>query len=514
MKEVNKYNMSIFDKYKPVTPTASSSIFSKYTPVSVSTDGAAERAKRISMAATQAPSFTDSLLENIPIIGGGFQASRRAQQIMDASKEPLNKPSPIISDSQNVKALGAVGDFLTESTIKPIVKGATTASIGALGAGLKNTFGGAKLSEPLELPWVGNINPNANTPQQNVGLATDFASGFANVVAPYKSAGGAFLRGGVQSAAKEAEYNRNATAGDIVGQGVIGGGLSAALSPQAFRAYSNTANSMSSGLYNKVLQSSDKQLKSGINLGQELKNRGLAGTTKQLSEQVDDIGKTALKTRTKLFKNNPNFVNTDDIINQIDDFAGKQTPAPGTTQRFNSLKDRIVTDIKAKGDRISLADLTKLKSALQSEAKSAFGTEGSQGKELYKGISNVVKRAAEQADDTGKLANLNKDIRFSLTAKPKLDKVLERARNRQVLSFGDAMTTAPGAAVGALLGGVGGAGVGAIAAPVIRQALNTNFVKSGAAKTLANIAKTNIAGDRLGILSQGLMNSFRRKPLN
>jgi len=130
-------------------------------------------------------------------------------------------------------------NIVTEGTIKPIVKGALTASAGAVLSPVQNVIpGGKRGDEPMELPWVGNINPNANTPGQNVGLAADVWLSYLNIVAPIRQTVASKgiirqgMRAGGQAMAKELEYDADTTTGEVLTAGAIGGTVG--MAAQAF----------------------------------------------------------------------------------------------------------------------------------------------------------------------------------------------------------------------------------------------------------------------------------------
>jgi hypothetical protein len=116
----------------------------------------------------------------------------------------LDYLNPIGEHGYLKNAFVPAANLASEATIKPLAKGGATVSVGALAAGIRGAQGQA-MNEPMNVPWLGNINPNANTALQNVGLAGDVAMAGANLLYPFKSAAQGFLRGGAQSASKELE---------------------------------------------------------------------------------------------------------------------------------------------------------------------------------------------------------------------------------------------------------------------------------------------------------------------
>jgi hypothetical protein len=125
--------------------------------------------------------------------------------------------------------LGTAANILTEATLKPIAKGAATAIIGPIMAASRETITGQGLTEPIEIPWIGNINPNTQTPAQLTGLAGDFWLAYQNLVNPVMAttASRGILtqgaRSALQSAAKELEYNREASPLSVGVAATIGG---------------------------------------------------------------------------------------------------------------------------------------------------------------------------------------------------------------------------------------------------------------------------------------------------
>lgn len=119
---------------------------------------------------------------------------------------------------------------LAVSTVKPLVKGAAMASAGgimssnqALGAQMAGKSAQeieAERRKPIDLPWVGNINP-ATSPLATAGTAIDFGSTAANL-AVFKGVGQAALRGAVQGAAQDWENNPNSNVISTLGNAATG----------------------------------------------------------------------------------------------------------------------------------------------------------------------------------------------------------------------------------------------------------------------------------------------------
>ena len=198
--------------------TLTEKITTKYPEYQAQVDIQPIKTQKAVSSATNTPSFIDNAVEGIPGLGQVFKTARIGNNIFNAAQS--KGPAPSAADT--------IVDSMSESTVKPLVRGAATASVGPLIAAGKQALTGKGVNEPVNMPWIGNINPSANTGLQNLGVAADFGSGWANMVAPYKSALGAFGRGAAQSAAKEAVYNPKADAGSLATQGLIGGGISAA----------------------------------------------------------------------------------------------------------------------------------------------------------------------------------------------------------------------------------------------------------------------------------------------
>lgn len=152
------------------------------------------------------------------------------------SDQPQSVKDQINAQYDVPKNIDTAAQFVTESTVKPIAKGAATVSIGsakslydrlnAIAQGKSDAEIDKEASKPLNLPFVGQVNPNANTPMQNVGLAADVGSGYMNMMTPYQSLRGAIGRGALQSGAKEMEYNPNATPLSIGANAAVGGAIS------------------------------------------------------------------------------------------------------------------------------------------------------------------------------------------------------------------------------------------------------------------------------------------------
>lgn len=112
---------------------------------------------------------------------------------------PLNSPV-INTGSEEVSSPNPITQSITGAgeSLKTLAKGGLTASIG----GMSGTIAGDK---PVNVPWVGNINPQANTPLQNVGLAANFGVTALNPLKPTSSIWGAGVRAGTQSVGQALE---------------------------------------------------------------------------------------------------------------------------------------------------------------------------------------------------------------------------------------------------------------------------------------------------------------------
>lgn len=127
-------------------------------------------------------------------------------------------------------AVSLTANMATDS-VKPLVKGAAMASAGgimssnqALGAQMAGKSAQeieAERRRPIDLPWVGNINP-ATSPLATVGTAVNFGSTAANFAVPFKGVGQAALRGAVQGAAQDWENNPNSNVISTLGNAATG----------------------------------------------------------------------------------------------------------------------------------------------------------------------------------------------------------------------------------------------------------------------------------------------------
>lgn len=145
-------------------------------------------------------------------------------------------------------AAGAVANFATEGTIKPILKDIAQVP-GAAVANLRGAVAGAQkpwfseeakqasdqaVAEPVNVPWLGNISPYAKNSEGgvdplktavNIGAkGTEAGVATLNMMNPASSVPQAIVRGGLQAAANEAQ-NDNASIQSVAGSGVVGGTL-------------------------------------------------------------------------------------------------------------------------------------------------------------------------------------------------------------------------------------------------------------------------------------------------
>jgi len=139
----------------------------------------------------------------------------------------LGNPGAMIGNAIGSNA-GMIGNAILDSTIKPFARGAATASVGPLIAGGKQLATGQGIEEPIDVPWLGNINPNANTPLEQVGVAGDFGMSAANMFIPSTKVGVNALRGGIQAGSQAAQED-DATAESILASGAFGAATSAAM---------------------------------------------------------------------------------------------------------------------------------------------------------------------------------------------------------------------------------------------------------------------------------------------
>lgn len=440
---------------------------------------------------------------------------------VSTSQQPgfLDYLNPVGEHGFIKNALMPAANMASEATIKPIAKGAATVSYGALDAGIKGAQGQA-INKPLNVPWLGNINPNANTPMQNVGLAGDVAMAGANVLNPYTSMVQGGLRGAAQSAAKELEYNPNTNFGNVATQAGIGGALGAITSPQALEGIGNFLKGRSSVLYDKVFKpkvnvhtGSMDEVTIGFKpdgspikgtVGQAAQEQGLWGTYGQMTNKTAKDQASQYAARNALYESHPNsYVRSDDILSALDDAAAKIEVPLGKQQQFSNFLDNVKADTRLQpGGAFNLQTANDLKSAMYKEVGNAYGYESSATKEIDKALARVLKDAIETQAPAVK--NMNLAMGMNQEILPYLSKGV--AKGSPKTWWGTSLLATTGAAPGAILGGglgaATGAGVGAGGYLAVK-ALQTPFMRTLRGATQNALGDTLKSAPIQGLASMG-----------
>lgn len=388
---------------------------------------------------------------------------------------PVGEYGPFSQKGFAGQAFLPAANLVSESTIKPVAKGAATVSVGALASGIKGAQG-QKMDEPMNVPWLGNINPNANTPLQNVGLAGDVALGAANLLSPYKSMLAGGLRGAGQSAAKELEYNPNPTIGGVATQAGIGGALGAITSPQALEGAGNFLKGRATKLYNKVFKpkvnvhtgdfertiigyADDGSPIMGTP-GEAAQEQGLWGGYQTMADKTAGNQSRVIQQRAVLYNQNSNAViKAEDIKDSLDEIIqkGEITVPIGKQQQFDNFVKNIKADTRlADGKILTPQVASDLKTAINKEAGNAFGYESTATKEVDKALGRVLKESIEKQIPAVRSLNVQYGMNKELL--PILNKGIKSGSYKP--GWGTIMAGTTGGTAGAVLGGVPGAAIG------------------------------------------------------
>lgn len=174
--------------------------------------------------------------------------------------QPQNTPPPNlgaqIGQAQDQGAFNAIkntADFLSNGILKPIVRvpfmGATGVSED-IAAATQPNWTASDAAAPVNLPWLGDVNPNSGTLNSDGTLNTfkgvqrmgatggEGVVAAANLVNPTGNVGTNILRAGAQGALHEAQ-NPNSTAGSIAASGGVSAATAAILGPVLNKVFGN-----------------------------------------------------------------------------------------------------------------------------------------------------------------------------------------------------------------------------------------------------------------------------------
>lgn len=422
------------------------------------------------------------------------------------------------------KALLPAADVLTQSTVKPLIKGAATASVGPIIAAGQQALTGQGVDQPINIPWIGNINPQANTPLQNVGLAGDFGVAASYALAPYTSALQGAGRFGAQSAAQELEYNKEATPESVGTAGIVGGAIGALTSPQALSAIGKGFKKAGERVYSSIIKTPAKA-KTGVaevvigltpkgepvkgTIGKGLMERGIHGSTERIQDTVLKKNALVIAQRKAVYDASKIKIKAKDIIDKFDEAVAKIKPAPGKRQAFDNAVIAIKSDLQAGPKAYSLTEASNLKTSIQHELQSVYGYQSNAIKEADKALGRVIKESIETIAPGVKSQNV--DLGFYKSALKEIGKAVASGKNKPTTGLGyvDLFLASVGAGAGSVFGPVG-SGVGAVGFPLaggVIKGMRTPLAKTGravlynkAGNLLQNQVTQELAGR--GVLSQ------------
>lgn len=428
--------------------------------------------------------------------------------------------------AQNMPSAGQVADYASESVAKPLVKLAAVpagSAINTAKAGYNFVKAGGPfnpnaetqlkkdIAAPIEVPWIGNINPNKQDKATGginsgrsaldlTGKVVDGGSAFYNAVNPvmgtFKQA---FTRGALQSGAK-ALQEEDATPLSVGASTVAGGTLSGVLSPASLKFIGDKGNSFAKKLYSTAVKTPLKEAKYGVNIGDQLLNKGLKGSDKSLLSQVDGRRSVVINRRNDLLNNSNEKIDTQDIISKLNDYAKKQVVAPGKEEALQKSVDSMAASLKSRGKQLTPAEANKIKSALQKELKNLFGQESSAIQESNKFLARTLKGAIEKKVPGVK--ELNLDYQLYKRAAKSLKDNLARGDRNNLISLSDF-----GIGTGAGVLGGGPAGLLAVGA---KKIMGSTMGKTNSAQYLNKLSKLvgKSKGDRSQILTQSIIKAL------
>lgn len=398
--------------------------------------------------------------------------------------------------------------------VRVVGKGVLTASAGPFLAGARTHLEGLEsIDRPLEVPFFGNINPAANTPMEQAGQAIEFGATALPMVNPYTSALAGAGYGAAGGAGREMQ-NPNATPESIAGAATFGGATGALFSPQTMQGVKNFFKDKSNKLFSKVIpqtsKTEQKVLNTNLDMAKELQDRGIWGTTKQLQQKGQDLKSTALRNKSLILDKADDIGLTlpkKELVKEIRTRVMKDvTPEVGSVKRFNNLLDNIADDINSgtfgRGSTMTLKQADKLRANLQKAAKGAFGTEGSQGKEVYKAASRAIKEltaeVAPMLDDIS-LSSVRQDTRVGSKLIKEMSDQIAKNKTKKLFSMSDMYTSTPAALLGGSIAGPYGAAAAGIGAKATKSAVNSNLFKSGVGQFYNRLGNLPLPTQSMGI---------------
>lgn len=305
-------------------------------------------------------------VESIPGVGQIAQSARmmgQADQINKGEKAGVGQ----IGDVAGEMASGAV-----EYGAKPLVKGGLMASAGPLIAGSKQAFTGKGIEDEINVPGIGNINPNTSV-ENTLGTAADFAGAAVNLstagsASPLLTAGRVAAGSALQGGGKAAQEGKT---DEIVSRGLTEGAI----------------GGLTAGVLSKVMGKFNPK------------------TQKEIDTKLqENLKKGALKSGLK-----ENYVNA---LTGLDD-GQKQIALEYLDQGMRKIKDPInETGVYDKaGEEINL---------FYEQAKEGVDE---LGKQLGKLKSTLDGKMADTAPLTQKLAEFQKNYNIKINSKGKLTNV-------------------------------------------------------------------------------------------
>ncbi len=167
---------------------------------------------------------------------------------------PGSAEDPLMKNNKGVDIGGAISgaaDFLSNAVAKPIARVplmAATAVAQNIAAKIDPTRTAQDAAAPVDLPWVGNVNPISANTEGNVDIPNSLKTmaatggegviGAMNLTNPTLNVGTNILRSGAQSALHEAQ-NPTSDTGSIAGAGITGGATAAILGPVFNKIFGN-----------------------------------------------------------------------------------------------------------------------------------------------------------------------------------------------------------------------------------------------------------------------------------
>lgn len=408
-----------------------------------------------------------------------------------------------------------------EMVAKPIINPVMTATVGPFAAGVR---GVDKIDEPFNVPFIGNINPASKTPQELVGQAAEFGASALPIAKPFASAAAGAGYGAVGSVGRELQ-NPEATQDSIMSAALFGGGTGALFSPQVTKGATNFFKNRSSKLFDKVVPQTSNQeeklLQTGLDVGKEMQDRNIWGTTKQIKKQAEDLYKGGLRSKNIILDQADQMglsVPKKQVQETIRSNILKEVkPKPGTKTAYNNLVDRIIDEVGDTND-FTVRQLDDLRADLGSMARSAYGMEGPQSKEIYKAAEKAMRDLSADIAPIGRnmtLPQIRQDIRVGKKIFKEMKKQLKTPR--KFFRGGDVFTTTPGAFVGGLAGGPGGAVIGGVGSKLAKEVGGTNLYRSGMGQLYNRLGNLPLPTQSIGIpqnFMRGLVYNNNQSSLN